>query len=66
VNAYICDNCKRQEPPTPYGSIPNRWYTVTGGSPYETRHFCSPACLVLGVEVPAPLTEQPSPEVVHD
>lgn len=51
MNRYICDHCRKEEPPAD-NYVPPGWFslnrrydpTQAGRGVPETQHFCSPAC----------------------
>jgi len=47
MKRVICDHCKKEEAPDPYGLAPKGWYSVDERGTYAAnKDFCSVPCVV--------------------
>lgn len=47
MRRVICDQCRKEEAPDPYGLAPKGWWSVDERGTYTaTKDYCSEKCLV--------------------
>lgn len=46
MKRVICDQCRKEVEPNPYGLAPDGWLTVETRGKFHSKDFCSEKCLV--------------------